>query len=302
MQGIIPIAVMPFTEEGAVDQEELGREIDFLVELGIEWVGFGFGSEVHTLSETELVSTLTHAVKVANNRIKIIGNVEMNSTLGALSRIQLIKETGCAMAMVRPAPGLASAPEKELISAFTLLGEKGNLSIVIQDAPGNSGVNLSAAMLVHLLENVKNIDSLKIEPLAPAVKIGEIVRLSNQEKASVIGGSGGIDFIHELKRGAVGTMPGPAFPEIFREIQNRMESRDEKSARALFAKILPLIVLSGRDMSTFLFAQKYILQKRGVLKQTYLRTPHGVIDPVLPGELEEMLFAINFESILKECS
>jgi|APGre2960657468_1045069.scaffolds.fasta_scaffold14306_3 4-hydroxy-tetrahydrodipicolinate synthase len=302
MQGIVPIAVMPFNKEGVVDQEELSREITFLVEIGIEWVGFGFGSEVHTLSETELVSTLTHAVKVANNQINVIGNVEMNSTLGAISRIKLIKETGCAMAMVRPAPSLASAPEKELIAAFTLLAEKGNLPIVIQDAPGNSGVNLSAAMLVHLLENVKNIESLKIEPLAPAIKIGEIIRLSNGKRCSVIGGSGGIDFIHELKRGAVGTMPGPAFPEIFREIQHRMESGDEKSARTLFAKVLPLIVLSGRDMSTFLFAQKYILQKRGVLKETYLRTPHGVIDPVLPKELDEMLNAINFESILKECS
>ena len=81
-----------------------------------------------------------------------------------------------------------------------------------------------------------------------------------------------------------------------------MESGDEKYARTLFAKVLPLIVLSGRDMSTFLFAQKYILQKRGVLKETYLRAPHGVIDPVLPNELDEMLNAINFDSILKECS
>lgn len=42
MQGIVPIAVMPFNKEGVVDQEELSREITFLLEIGIEWVGFGF--------------------------------------------------------------------------------------------------------------------------------------------------------------------------------------------------------------------------------------------------------------------
>lgn len=302
LDGIIPIAVMPFDENDQVDLKGLRSEIDFLVSIGIKWVGFGFGSEVYTLAESELIKALSYSVEVAAGKIGIIGNVELNSTKGAIERIKNIKATGVAMAMMRPSGMMASAPSNEVAHAFREVGLAGGLPIVVQDAPQNTGVNLSPQVLADLLENAKNIDSLKIEPLLPATKISEVIKNLKDKNLSVIGGLGGMELIHEIKRGSKGTMPGPAFPEVFREIQNRMTTGDEASARKLFNRILPLLVLSGRDMSTFLFMQKYLLQRRGVLSRTNLRSPHGVIDPHLTQEIEEMLVAIDYELIIKECS
>jgi 4-hydroxy-tetrahydrodipicolinate synthase len=197
---------------------------------------------------------------------------------------------------------MASAPSSEVADAFREVGLAGGLPIVVQDAPQNTGVNLSPQVLADLLENATNIDSLKIEPLSPATKISEVIKNLKDKNRSVIGGLGAMELIHEIKRGSKGTMPGPAFPEVFREIQNRMTAGDEASARKLFNRILPLLVLSNRDMSTFLFMQKYLLQRRGVLSRTNLRSPHSVIDPHLTQEIEEMLAAIDYELILKECS
>ena len=302
LDGIIPIAVMPFDENDQVDLKGLKSEIDFLVSIGIKWVGFGFGSEVYTLAESELIKALTYSVEVANGKIGIIGNVELNSTKGAIERIKSIKATGVAMAMMRPSGMMASAPSSEVADAFREVGLSGGLPIVVQDAPQNTGVNLSPQVLADLLENATNIDSLKIEPLSPATKISEVIKNLKDKNRSVIGGLGAMELIHEIKRGSKGTMPGPAFPEVFREIQNRMIAGDEASARKLFNRILPLLVLSNRDMSTFLFMQKYLLQRRGVLSRTNLRSPHSVIDPHLTLEIEEMLAAIDYELILKECS
>ncbi len=302
LDGIIPIAVMPFDENDQVDLKGLKSEIDFLVSIGIKWVGFGFGSEVYTLAESELIKALTYSVEVANGKIGIIGNVELNSTKGAIERIKSIKATGVAMAMMRPSGMMASAPSSEVADAFREVGLAGGLPIVVQDAPQNTGVNLSPQVLADLLENATNIDSLKIEPLSPATKISEVIKNLKDKNRSVIGGLGAMELIHEIKRGSKGTMPGPAFPEVFREIQNRMIAGDEASARKLFNRILPLLVLSNRDMSTFLFMQKYLLQRRGVLSRTNLRSPHSVIDPHLTQEIEEMLAAIDYELILKECS
>jgi len=302
LDGIIPIVVMPFDENDQVDFKALKSEIDFLKSIDIKWVGFGFGSEVYTLAESELIKVLSHSVQVAEGKIGIIGNVELNSTKGAIARIQNIKATGVAMAMVRPSAMMASAPSNEVADTFREVGLAGGLPIVIQDAPQNTGVNLSPQVLADLLENAKNIDSLKIEPLSPATKISEVIKNLKDKSLSVIGGLGAMEFIHEIKRGSKGTMPGPAFPEVFREIQNRMKSGDEASARKLFNRILPLLVLSNRDMSTFLFMQKYLLNRRGVLSRTNLRSPHSLIDPQLTQEIEEMLAAIDYEIILKECS
>jgi len=302
LDGIIPIAVMPFDENDQVDLKGLKSEIDFLVSIGIKWVGFGFGSEVYTLAESELIKALAYSVEVANGKIGIIGNVELNSTKGAIERVKSIKATGVAMAMMRPSGMMASAPSSEVADAFREVGLAGGLPIVVQDAPQNTGVNLSPQVLADLLENATNIDSLKIEPLSPATKISEVIKNLKDKNRSVIGGLGAMELIHEIKRGSKGTMPGPAFPEVFREIQNRMTAGDEASARKLFNRILPLLVLSNRDMSTFLFMQKYLLQRRGVLSRTNLRSPHSVIDPHLTQEIEEMLAAIDYELILKECS
>ena len=302
LDGIIPIVVMPFDENDQVDFKALKSEIDFLKSIDIKWIGFGFGSEVYTLAESELIKVLSHSVQVAEGKIGIIGNVELNSTKGAITRIQNIKATGVAMAMVRPSGMMASAPSNEVADAFREVGLAGGLPIVIQDAPQNTGVNLSPQVLADLLENAKNIDSLKIEPLSPATKISEVIKNLKDKSLSVIGGLGAMELIHEIKRGSKGTMPGPAFPEVFREIQNRMKSGDEASARKLFNRILPLLVLSNRDMSTFLFMQKYLLNRRGVLSRTNLRSPHSLIDPQLTQEIEEMLAAIGYEIILKECS
>ena len=302
LDGIIPIAVMPFDENDQVDLKGLKSEIDFLVSIGIKWVGFGFGSEVYTLAESELIKALAYSVEVANGKIGIIGNVELNSTKGAIERVKSIKATGVAMAMMRPSGMMASAPSSEVADAFREVGLAGGLPIVVQDAPQNTGVNLSPQVLADLLENATNIDSLKIEPLSPATKISEVIKNLKDKNRSVIGGLGAMELIHEIKRGSKGTMPGPAFPEVFREIQNRMTAGDEASARKLFNRILPLLVLSNRDMSTFLFMQKYLLQRRGVLSRTNLRSPHSVIDPHLTQEIEEMLAAIDYEFILKECS
>lgn len=302
LDGIIPIAVMPFDENDQVDLKSLKSEIDFLVSIGIKWVGFGFGSEVYTLAETELIKTLSYSVEVAAGKIGIIGNVELNSTKGAIERVKSIKATGVAMAMMRPSGMMSAAPSSEVADAFREVGISGGLPIVVQDAPQNTGVNLSPQVLADLLENAKNIDSLKIEPLSPATKISEVIRNLKDKNLSVIGGLGAMELVHEIKRGSKGTMPGPAFPEVFREIQNRMSAGDEASARKLFNQILPLLVLSNRDMSTFLFMQKYLLQRRGVLSRTNLRSPHSVIDPHLTQEIEEMLATIDYELILKECS
>jgi 4-hydroxy-tetrahydrodipicolinate synthase len=302
LDGIIPIAVMPFDENDQVDLKGLKSEIDFLVSIGIKWVGFGFGSEVYTLAESELIKALSYSVEVANGKIGIIGNVELNSTKGAIERVKSIKASGVAMAMMRPSGMMASAPSNEVADAFREVGLAGGLPIVVQDAPQNTGVNLSPQVLADLLENATNIDSLKIEPLSPATKISEVIKNLKDKNRSVIGGLGAMELIHEIKRGSKGTMPGPAFPEIFREIQNRMTAGDEANARKLFNRILPLLVLSNRDMSTFLFMQKYLLQRRGVLSRTNLRSPHSVIDPQLNLEIEDMLAALDYELILKECS
>ena len=105
----------------------------------------------------------------------------------------------------------------------------------------------------------------------------------------MLGGAGGLDFVHELERGARGRIPGAAFPEVFVRVWelHRRGQRDE--ARGLFNRYLPLLALSSRNRDTFLFIQKEILRRGGILRSARLRAPCAQPDAALLAELDALL-------------
>ena len=84
--------------------------------------------------------------------------------------------------------------------------------------------------------------ALKIEAVPPAPKVGRVAALDHAGVA-VLGGAGGIDFWHELERGADGTVPGVAMAELFLAVQAHHDAGDRDAARRLFNRHLPLIAL-----------------------------------------------------------
>jgi dihydrodipicolinate synthase/N-acetylneuraminate lyase len=118
LRGVIPIAVMPFGENDEIDENALSSQLDFLAEVGIKWIGFGYGSEVYTLAEQELLNVISYAVQSSKGKLDIIGNVELNSAVGGAERVKAIKETGASMAMIRPNGLLATNSQEDLINAF----------------------------------------------------------------------------------------------------------------------------------------------------------------------------------------
>ena len=301
LEGVIPIAVMPFASDGTINYQDLNSQIDFMIDKRIEWLGFGYGSEVYTLSDAELLKVLSESVKRSDSKVSIVGNLEVTSAQAATEKLLKLRDTGVEMVMVRPHSMWAQASQDKLIETLVELDHNVGLRMVYQDAPQNTGVNLTPKSLLEMVSKGKNLKSLKVEPLAPSVKILEITKALPSDECSVIGGLGGIEIIEEVKSGSTGTMPGPAFPEVFREIIRRVENKDERSARLLFNKVLPLLVFSNRDMATFLFVQKYILVRRGVLKGTDLRMPSSQLRADVEEELVFLLNIIDFDSILEEC-
>lgn len=301
LEGVIPIAVMPFAEDGTIDFSDLNSQIDFMVEKEIKWLGFGYGSEVYTLSDSELLKVLSESVKRSANKINIVGNLEVTSFQAAREKLVMLRDTGIEMVMVRPHSMWAQASQEKLIDILLQLDYQVGVRMVYQDAPQNTGVNLSPKSLLGLVSRGKHLKALKVEPVSPALKILEVSKELSDTESSIIGGLGGIEIIEEIKNGSAGTMPGPAFPEIFRDIIRRIQEKDERGARLLFNRILPLLVFSNRDMATFLFVQKYILMRRGVLKGSSLRMPSSEIRAGIEGELLFLLNLIEFDSLLAEC-
>jgi 4-hydroxy-tetrahydrodipicolinate synthase len=147
---------------------------------------------------------------------------------------------------------------------------------------------MADALLAQLAREIALVVAIKVESLPPAPKVGAVVAGVGAE-ASVLGGAGGIDFVHELERGARGTIPGAALPELFVAVWRLFRTGQVSTARSLFNRHLPLLALSARTSDTFLWTQKEILRRRGVLSTARLRAPCEVVDAEYGRELDALL-------------
>ena len=136
---------------------------------------------------------------------------------------------------------------------------------------------MSAAFLAGLGRDIPGVTAIKIETMPPAPKVGDVVALPHGG-AAILGGAGGIDFYHELERGADGTVPGVAMAELFVAVAARHASGDRAGARRLFNRYLPLLAIATRGGDTFFAVQLEILARRGIITRTAIRPPSDV-DP-----------------------
>jgi 2-keto-3-deoxy-L-arabinonate dehydratase len=110
----------------------------------------------------------------------------------------------------------------------------------------------------------------------------------------VRGGGAGLNLLHELARGAHGTMPGAALADAFLRIWKLYRADRRQDARREFDRLLPLLVLGTRSLDTFLFVEKEILRRRGVFSTARLRLPALPPEPELGAELDRLLDALDF--------
>lgn len=287
LSGVVPVLMTPVLETDELGWDDLCREVDFLLGHGIRAYAFGFGSEVFRLTDAERDAALDVVVRRTAGRAAVIANVLAGSTAAAVQRAEAARVSGAAAIML-PAPVFASADEAALFRHYATIAAEVDLPMVVQDAPSMSGGELTAELLVRLACEIEQVVALKIESEPSAAKIGVLAAQLHGE-AALLGGGAGLDFIHELERGADGTMPGPGLVDWFQRVWRLFRMGHREAARHEFERLLPLLVVALRSMDTFLFVEKEILRRRGVLSSSRLRLPVSPPEPTLLGELDVLL-------------
>jgi 4-hydroxy-tetrahydrodipicolinate synthase len=287
LAGITPILVTPYDEDDRIAFDDIVRQVDHLATMGVAAVGVGYGSDILRLTDAErerLVPVVSYA---AAGRVPVLAAAGGNSTRSALDRALAMRAAGADVLMVTP-PGAVGAPgPRDILDYFATVAAETAARIVVQDAPDVTGTTMSAGLLAEIARTISGVAAIKIESLPPAPKVGELAALDHGS-AAVLGGAGGIDFYHELERGADGTIPGVAMAELFVAIHARHRAGDRDGARRLFNRYLPLLMLATRGGDAFFAVQMTILARRGIIRRTAIRRPSS-IDSGLAGELVVLL-------------
>lgn len=285
--GIIPILATAYDEDDRVAFDDIGRQVDHLAGLAVTAVGIGFGSDIVRLTEPERDALVRAAADAAGGRVHVMASAGGNSIRSGIDRAVAAVTSGAGILMVIPPSASSSPTPGDLVAYYTAIGRETGVPIVVQDAPGFTGTAMSAELLAQLAREIPEVAALKIETVPPAPKVGAVAAL-DRGGAALLGGAGGVDFYHELERGADGTVPGVAMAELFLAVQARHRSGDRDGARRLFNRYLPLLAIAGRGLDSFFAAQLQVLARRGIVTRTKIRRPSQV-DPLLAREVDALL-------------
>lgn len=284
MQGVYPILLTPFDDDGQIDEESLVSEVDFNLQAGVHGLGLALGSEFLKLTEAERQRVTKVVVDHVAGRVPVVVNTGAQSNVVAALYSKQAQDLGAAAVMCMP-PSMGVSGS-EMRSYFKAISDAVTIPVFIQDT---SYVTVPAGVIRQISEESEHVRYAKIESPPNALRVQECVEQAGR-LVTVFGGSAGTFIIEELRRGSVGTMPWPSTPEVFVSIWDRWQAGDHAGALEVFERqLLPILRVSSTGIRMGHTINKEILKRRGVIKNAHVRAPSDPLDALAERELAETL-------------
>ncbi|NUT36431.1 MAG: dihydrodipicolinate synthase family protein [Hamadaea sp.] len=286
VRGLIPVLATPFHPDGEVDLVSLAKLVGFQVESMVSGVAvFGFASEGFALTSTERSAILRTVAAEAGQWLPVVAGVAATGTRDAVDQVRAAAENGASVAMVVP-PFMVKPSPAQMVDFYGEVAARGGLPIMVQDAPGPTGVTMPVSLLIEL-SKLDGVESVKVETQPTAPKVGAVVD-GTASDFLVLGGQNAQFLLEEYARGAVGTMPACEFPDLLQEPLAFWAAGDAPRARAAFARLLPLIRF-GLQPGIAWSIHKHVLVRRGIIRSATVRTPAVDADPATLAWLDDIL-------------
>ncbi len=287
--GVVPILLTPFHDDGSIDEASLRNEVDWSIQGGAHGLGIALGSEIFKLNEAERDLVISVVIDQTRERVPVVVNTGAAATDLAVFYSQHAHQHGADAVMVTP-PGPGFSPAS-VVSYFRAISDAVPLPIVLQDT---STTPIPAPLIRTIGEQVEWATYAKVESLPPADQVHRAVEQAG-DVVEIFGGAGGGQFIQELRRGAIGTMPFPTTVQAFVEVWDRYREDDAEGARSVFAeRIQPLLAVQVGGLGGAHIVHKEALKAQGVIASAFVRGPVEPLDPLTREELFETFAALGW--------
>ena len=285
MHGVYPILVTPYDEQGRIDVESLRSLVDFCLHARVHGLGIALGSEIVALSEDERSQVTRTVIDQVHGRVPVVVNSGGPVLELAVLYSRMAEEAGADALMVRPPTFMPAGPD-QVVEYYRAISDAVQIPIFIQD----TGLTpVGAGLALRIAEQCERVRYIKVESMPAPYQVGQAV-CQAEGKLVVFGGAGGDYFIEEMRRGAVGTMPGCSQPEAFVEVWDAFQCGDERGAQQAFYRwILPVNRLTNQVPGAFYAVHKEILRRRGVIRTATVRGPILPLDETTQDELRALI-------------
>ena len=270
-RGVFTIPVTPFDDEGALDLASLRSEIAFCVEAGAHGIVAPVAaSEAWTLTDEERRLVAGELVQAVDGRIPVVIGVSSGSAEASIAFARHAESIGADAVIALPPSGPPASLDA-VYAFFARLSGAIQIPIFVQNIDPPFGTRLPPAFVARLVREVPLVQWVKEETMPPGHAISAEIELAGPDLHGVMGGIAGRYLLDEVRRGARGTMPACEVTDIHVAVWEAIEAGDERSARDLFNRLLPLLNIEARTLGVC----KAVLKRRGVIASDYMRQHAG---------------------------
>lgn len=293
--GLVPILATPFLPDGALDLPGLRRLTEFQLRSGVDGVAvFGMASEGFALTANERARIIREVVGVVAGTVPVVAGINGTSTVTAVEQVREAEDDGASALMVLP-PFMVKPGPAQLVDFYGDVAAAASTEVMVQDAPGATGVSMSASTIVEL-SKVDRITSVKVEAPPTAPKVGAVVDAVADGGFAVLGGQNAQFCLEEYGRGGIGTMPASEFSDVLAPVLADWASGRRPEARGAFARLLPL-VLFGLQPGIAWAVHKEVLVRRGIIEHTTVRSPASNLDAGSRAALDVVLDELELPAV-----
>ncbi len=282
LSGVITASVTPLTEDGQVNEKQLGRLTSFLIEKGVHGL-FPCGSTgegvLFSTAERKKIAEIT--VKEVAGRIPVVmhtGSIQMNEALELTMHAREIGADGAALVP----PYYFSVDDETIFRFFSSIAERvPGFPLYVYNIPPNVKNAVSPGVLARLKSRYPNIAGVKDSS-------GDFMnfinfKLAMPEDFCVLMGNDA-QIYSSLLMGAMGAVAATstAFPEVVVEIYESLKAGNREKALKAQEKVARLrAVLRGYPP---IAAYKKALEFRGI----QAGPPRLPLRPLTPEESKKL--------------
>ena len=270
-RGIYGIPPTPFNEDETLDRKSLESVLHFTVEAGCHGVVMPvMVSEFQVLTDEERKEIVETTVRVVAGRVPVVAGVTGTANAHSIGLARHAQDVG-ADAIIAMPPHSRATTESEVLRFFHELADAVDLPVFVQNFGG--AYAMPTDTLAKLAHDVPNLSYVKEEGAEPLQAATRIIEAAGDDILGVMGGFGARMLMDEWRRGEAGNMPASHYGDVHANIWNLLEEGDEEGARAIYERILPVILHDN------LAVIKEIFVRRGVIANSTMRSPYGITPP-----------------------
>ena len=275
LTGVFNVLQTPLTETDEIDEAVFAREIEWLLECGVDGAVLAMVSEVLRFSAEDRRKQWQLVLKLIDGRIPVVASVGAESTYIATSLAKWAEIDGAAAVMATP-PSAFATLSNEIKDYYVAIIESVKIPVIVQDASNYLGQPLDISLYVDLIDKY-GAERVQFKPEAKPVKERlEMLRDASGGRALVFEGQGGVDLLDTYPIGIVGTMPGAEVPWALVALFKALKEDNWDRARSIHTPLAKLISYQT-TLDAYVAVEKYLLVKQGIFTSARQRGPVGFI-------------------------